>query len=321
MLFDQDVQTLRFMVPSRKQFWYVFSAILILRLVVGLHFFSEGTSKVKGGNFSCAPFLKQAKGPFAEYFTGMLDDHDGHLRLCLTNGSLIDTGPTIAIWEHFVETSSSSARFDEEQNERARTVLKHSKDYLIRFFADNEAEIVAWAVAEDRLFGFARDGQYRQDVATQVESLRNQLQVIKSDRNAVAAAWLLEIETTWDELESRINQIADIQSAQDRLVLSRPYRQPWSRQDVIDRLLPWFDVGVGALLILGLFTRISAMAGVGLLLGVVATQPFWVLGVENTFNQWIEIAGLLVLTAMSAGRFGGVDYFLGGRKSGTAEEE
>jgi len=48
----------------------------------------------------------------------------------------------------------------------------------------------------------------------------------------------------------------------------------------------------------------------GRLLGVVATQPFWALGAQNTYYQWIEVAALLVLMASSAGRFGGLDYFL-----------
>ena len=44
-------------------------AIVILRLMIGLHFFNEGAAKLDGG-FSSAGFLSNAKGPFAPVFHG-----------------------------------------------------------------------------------------------------------------------------------------------------------------------------------------------------------------------------------------------------------
>jgi len=304
------------MLPSRRQFWFVLFALLMMRVVVGLHFFSEGTSKVKSGDFSCAPFLGQATGPFDEFFRSILDDADGRLRLCISpDSSRIDTAKTFAIWNKYVENASKRFGFDAQQAESANTTLDQSKKHLDRFLQENQTEILAWIDGEDRLKGFTRDGQHRSETALHVQSLRNQVESIKRDRARIAAPWLTEVESSWNELQARINLIGGVALESDRFLVSRPFAQPWSKQDIVDRLLPWFDIAVGFLLVIGLFTRIAAFAGIGLLLGVVATQPFWIPGAENTFNQWIEMGSLTVLFATAAGRFGGLDYFFGRRRA------
>ena len=52
--------------------------------------------------------------------------------------------------------------------------------------------------------------------------------------------------------------------AAPRLRLPRPGRRTLDVDTVlIDRIVPWFDLIVGALLIVGLFTRLAALAGAG----------------------------------------------------------
>ena len=298
------------MQTSRNSFWFMLFSLLLLRLVIGMHFFNEGVTKLQSGTFSCAPFLNQAKGPLAPQFQKLLDDYDGRKRLCLSPENTIDTSETFAIWEDFTSSAAAEFQFNEEQQKRADRSLDWAKTWLGDFLASNEAEITAWIDGEQRLVGFARDGQDRSGAALEVASLNDQIGTIKYDRNKAAAPWLAEVESTWDELEARINEIAGTGDGSKVFAVSRPYAQEWSKQAVIDRYLPWFDTVVGCLLILGLFTRFAALAGMGLLLGVVATQPFWALGAQNTYYQWIEVTALLVLLASSAGRFGGLDYFL-----------
>ena len=306
--------------PQRQSFWFILCSLLILRLVVGMHFFNEGVTKIQSGTFSSAPFLKQAKGPLAPQFQALLDDYDGRKRLCINEENKIDTAETFAIWEDFVATSTTNFQFDEQQSKQAQQSLQWAQDWLGNFFAANEAEILAWVEGEQRLDGFARDGQDRGDAAAEIASLNDQIGTIKYDRTKTAGPGLSEIESTWDELEARINDIAGVNGTPNQVIVSRPYAQPWSKQDIIDRFLPWFDTIVGALLIVGLFTRFAAFAGMGLLLGVVATQPFWALGAQNTYYQWIEVAALLVLMASSAGKFGGLDYFLTRRPASHTNE-
>ncbi len=69
-------------------------------------------------------------------------------------------------------------------------------------------------------------------------------------------------------------------------------------------------LSVGACLLVGLLTRIAAVAGAGFLLAIIATQPPWVAGAEPTYYQCVELAGLLVLAATGAGRWAGLDFFV-----------
>jgi uncharacterized membrane protein YphA (DoxX/SURF4 family) len=300
---------------NRRRIWIFLLSLVVLRLMIGLHFFGEGLTKINSGSFTCAPFLAQARGPLASWFYGLLDDFDGRVRLCINDNGEIEPARTIAVWEDYVLRVAANENFDSGQRQQANDALSRSTKYLTGFLEANRYEILAWLDSEERLAGFQRDGSNRSTAARQVESLSEQIDTIRYDRTRQAAPWFREIEAMWDDLESRINEIAGTASEADRLVLSRPYDPPWSSQDVIDRFLPFFDTTVGVLLVLGLLTRFAAVAGVGLLVGVVATQPFWVLGAENTWYQWIEIAGLFVLFASSAGTIAGLDYFLERRKS------
>ncbi len=312
------------MMLRRSQWFCLFLAILSLRLAIGYHFYHEGVVKLRSGDFSSAPFLRAATGPLAPWYHSLVDDLNGRIRLCVLPLNVdsdepitIDTTQTVAIWrELFVKRAIQDYQFNQDQRKRARQLLENSEKQLHDLLQSNRSEILAWAQGEARLSGFERDGHYRQQTATQVSSLKKQVDTIRADRNRQADRWLKQVENIWDELETGINDIASADgSGHERITLVRPYRESNSPQALIDRWLPWFDVVVGGLLIIGLFTRPAAIAGMALLLGVVASQPPWVLGSADTFYQWVEISGLFVLAAISAGRFAGLDYFLG-KKTG-----
>ncbi len=88
---------------------------MLLRIVVGYHFYKEGTSKLKSGTFTSKYFLASAKGPLAPYFRGMLEDPDGMEQLCIKRiaeadgiASLeIDSDLTFSIWNDFVDRTFS----------------------------------------------------------------------------------------------------------------------------------------------------------------------------------------------------------------------
>jgi len=78
----------------------------------------------------------------------------------------------------------------------------------------------------------------------------------------------------------------------------------------IDQIIPTFDLIVGILLILGLFTRITSLAGAGFLAMIVATQWPGAPGAIPAHYQIIEMFGCLVLAAVGAGRFAGLDFLV-----------
>jgi uncharacterized membrane protein YphA (DoxX/SURF4 family) len=71
-------------------------------------------------------------------------------------------------------------------------------------------------------------------------------------------------------------------------------------------------LGVGVLLLLGLFTRLACLAGALFLASVVMMQPFWVSDTAPTFNQQVEMFALLTLATTPVGRWAGLDFFVHG---------
>ena len=67
---------------------------------------------------------------------------------------------------------------------------------------------------------------------------------------------------------------------------------------------------LGAALVVGFLVKFMAMGGVAFLASVVASQPFWIAGAAPTYDQWVELAALLVIACMPLGGWSGLDYFL-----------
>ncbi len=51
--------------------------LVLLRLSIGWHFYSEGVDKVQSGTWDASPFFANARGPFAEDYRKLVWDADG----------------------------------------------------------------------------------------------------------------------------------------------------------------------------------------------------------------------------------------------------
>jgi len=261
----------------------------------------------------------------------------------------IDPAVTFAIWDDFLAQAAEHYSFGDEvlaralerrvaelatrpesdaerqraadQLERLRgqmadaeKVLALSRAKLEDFLAAHGPAILVWAHGAQRLDpppGTTAGARADQ----QVESLRGQSAIVRRDRAAEAATWFAEVETIWDNLEDSINELAiDDQRARGRISIERPYRPAHSIQAWLDRIVPWFDVVVGGLLVIGLFTPLAGSAAALLLAGVIASQPPWIAGAAPTMLHLIELAAALVIVTTRAGRFGGFDVFLDRRR-------
>lgn len=349
---------------SRFHFVLAFVALMMLRVVVGFHFFKEGTDKLKSGDFTAEYFLDAAKGPLAPYFHELIDGRDGRYRFCLSDdGHSLDPELTFAIWEDFLDRAYGHFKFgdakieadlierravlaerivqaridndtsvdvdqletlraDDEQNikklrrqaDAGEKILAAHQQELQDWIDVNEAEVLAYFKSADRIDGFDRDGTAAVLVATQVDSLREQVASIKADRKKQQLAWAAQIDAMWDSYEQQILQLPiDRQRSEKALSLHRPFAQPNSRLQWINRLIPWFDTIVGGLLIIGLFTRLASLAAALFLVSVIAAQPPWIPGTEPTYLYAVELFALLVIFATCAGRFGGLDFFFARR--------
>ncbi len=359
---------------SRFQLGLIFVSLLLLRVVVGFHFFKEGTAKLKSGNFTAQYFFAEAKGPLAPFFKKLLNDPDGKILLCVSeaenseNPSVdakspnIDPTLTYLIWDDFLDQATNYfgfgsadliaeiskrrtgleqailsanqrndvtafARLESElatderniraiadQPARANQIFLNHKVLLADFLDQNRSALVSHFASTNRLQGSDKDGDRREQVATYVDSLRDQVTTIEQDRKKQLQAWKQEVLSIWDSLEQQINALAlDAQAEKNNLRLHRPFDQENSALKLINRVIPWFDTVLGIMLILGLFSRLAIAAAAGFLISVIATQPPLFPGSLPTYFYFIELAACLVIFSTAAGRFGGLDFFLSRR--------
>jgi hypothetical protein len=269
-------------------------------LAVGFHFFDEGTNKLHDPKPFTASFLRNAKGPFAPVFKSMLWDENGRVRL--GEGALEET---LEDWELYREQVADHYGFDESDRQQAAEVLKRHEAQLTSFFDQNREDIDTYLKNLERL-----EQQQSNPVTHDVPSLRDQREKLESELSKERAPWLAQIDRMWNSYEREMNSLAnEDQRNQGELPLPRPGEKTFSAES-IDKVIPYFNLIVGALLILGLFTRPTAIIGALFLCSVMATQWPWAYGAVPIHNQLIEALALLVLAATGAGRFAGLDFFI-----------
>lgn len=260
----------------------------------------------------------------------------------------VDPSLTFALWDDFVDRASAHYGFDgdrtreklEDSIERLRKaaaespgaaeeltaqeaalkrigkqraeaakLLKHHQQLLGDWLNENRVELIAHFSTAERLEGFQRDGAAAAKSALEVDSLRQQVDSIRSDRSGKLNQWSAQVVAIWDSLERQINGLAvGPQLELGSVAVHRPFDQPQSKLKWINRIIPWFDTTVGVLLILGLFTVPAAVAAALFLASVVLTQPFWIPGTTPTYYQLVELAGLLVIAAAGSANTLGLDY-------------
>lgn len=272
-------------------------ALVVLRLVIGWHFFREGADKLIAGDFTSVGFFKVAKGPLVPAFRWFIWDGDGQARL--------DQKATEDAWDQYRQRVSDHYGFDEQQQKQSHAVCERRKEQLKSFFEDKQESL------EKFRKGLERRNQNRQTRAYQeVASLRGQAESIEKDLAKELGPWLATVDGLWKGYEQDLNELAtDQQSSRGRLALGKPGRHLLDTL-FIDQIIPYFDLIVGACLILGLCTRLSSLAGAGFLASIVATQWPGATGALPTYYQVIETVAMLVLAALGAGRFAGLDFFL-----------
>lgn len=101
-----------------------------------------------------------------------------------------------------------------------------------------------------------------------------------------------------------------------------PVPEPWTEQQRIDHVTIWALLAIGGLLMIGLGTRVSAIAAAVLLLSFYLAIPPWpgvadleTAGPEHSFivnKNLIEVIALLAIAAMPTGQWFGVDRLFSG---------
>ncbi len=285
---------------SRYQIGFLAALVIVaLRVGIGLHFYLEGMSKLRDPKPFSAAFLSNAKGPLAPLYRQMVWDADGLFRL--------NYDYTYHHWDDYKNRIAAHFRFDEPQLARAQEIFDA---YVRRFaFLINEKQ--------DDLQQYYGELKRRDanaaDPARSLTSLAAHDARITQDRTALAAPVLATIDKLWKDLENDLNSLATAEQYKrhGRLPIGKVARRLFD-SEFMDRWVPYFDIAVGACLILGLFTRPAALAGGLFLLSVCLSQWPLTAGAVPIYYQAVEMLALFALAAIGAGNYAGLDFLLGG---------
>lgn len=272
-------------------------ALIALRVGIGWHFFKEGSDKIKAGNFSSESFLKGAQGRFAGFYQGMVWDYDGRIRL---DQDLMlqkfDEGQAAAI-KHFGLTDAQQAN------------LKKEKDKLVarlkEVYVTHSEPILKYQKGEERI-----EKMSQSPVWNEIDSLRGQKDKIAKERMWLVNPAIEAIDVIWQQYDQALNNAASPeQLASGQFRLRRP-QEPLVSSQVVDRIIPIFDITVGILLILGLFVPLAGWAAAAFLVSVVLSQFPGDPGTQPTYLYAVEALALISLATIGAGRFAGLDFLI-----------
>jgi uncharacterized membrane protein YphA (DoxX/SURF4 family) len=337
------------------------AALVLLRLVIGWHFFQEGTQKfaydaAEGRyriTFSAESFLRQAVGPLAGLFHLQVPDtHDWPDLLAVPRENKpltadqqqersqwaadyqarrdaaakskeplpIEFPPfapyhdwavrIVGDWRGVLADVAAIPGLSDDQRRQAADAFVRRQQQLADWLAGEADAITAyqhelWRLHEMRSAPEARGLPYGEE----------RIAAKAAETRATPLAWVAQVQEFQAGYFRDLDGVLSAEQRNDPAVvaamaaaLTEP-RQAWL--GFVNVAVTVLTLSVGACLLVGLFTRIAAVVGAGFLLAIIATQPPWVAGAEPTIYQTVELAGLLVLAAVGAGRWAGLDFFLG----------
>ena len=322
-------------------------AVVLLRITVGWHFFYEGVWKINPDNqFSAIPFLGLAKGPAATLFYDMLPDVDGKTRLKIQEKEdvprLDNPGRKVSVkffptfekeWINYYEKFKNYYGLNEEKQIESQKLLDRYCWSAYNFAAEIETEVEGYKGSYDR---------YIQSVATganQAEHQRkrdwDQMLKLRSE----VTKWSGELTGYGDDFQMQLWHLLDsdqkakgmlppIAYGNNKIFVTASFLGVNSWVDFLNFGVTWGLTAIGFCLLIGFCSRLAALGGAAFLVSVLLTQPPWP-SIIPPFHpevghsmivdkNFVEMIACLVIAALPAGRWGGLDYYLwnklGGKK-------
>ncbi|HEX6962038.1 MAG TPA: DoxX family protein, partial [Lacipirellula sp.] len=191
--------------------------------------------------------------------------------------------------------------------------LKVRRQQLADYLAGQASDIVEWRHELWRL-----EQMEASPGAQSVPHEQERIAEKRAETTAASSPWLAQVRAIERDLHDDLRDILNADQVNDPAVMESYDTLPADNQA---RSLHWMNIaitslviGVGVLLMLGLFTRLAAAGGILFLVSVLAAQPPWIAApagpIDPSYYQLVEIAGLMVLFASRAGRWAGLDYFI-----------
>ena len=334
--------------------------LVVLRLVIGWHFFGEGTKKIQydrtDGGFHLAfsadtELLDKAKGPLADWYFALcarrarladaLGDATGKRaadclskRLREPSGCAsttpagrrllkrkswrpVEFAPTApyrdwankiaADWQAVLEKVKRISGFTDAQKQQADKALHDRLETLSDYLDGEEEGITTYRHELYRLKNWRDEPE-----AKSVPFVQSRITTKNTETNGQLKAWRTQIAALdtgyYDDLGRVLTPEQRKQASAVNDLNAATYDRTQLRLDKLNVASNGRNHWCRRLLAIGFLTRIASIVGVLFLLGVIASQPFWIAESVPTINQCIECAGLLVLAGTGAGRWFGLDY-------------
>lgn len=216
-----------------------------------------------------------------------------------------------ADWQIKVDRFNALPGITDNERNAAKAALTARSMQLADYLAGADSDIADWQHELWRLQEWEGDPTGK-DLPFEVARIADK----RTETKAGSAAWVASVRDLDASLNSDLRESLTAEHSADSSFVDRvagatadPKEESLRTKNVI---ITCVVVGVGACLLLGLFTRVAAVAGIGFLLLVMGAQPPWVEGarIEFFYYQLVEVFALFVLLVAGAGRWAGLDFFL-----------
>lgn len=304
--------------------WTVFFLVL-LRVSIGWHFAYEGAWKLAQEDWRATGYLTQAIGPLRPIFLKFVDDQDGLIRLTpeSVKGRIGQR----------LEVMTKYYGMDQAQKDKLKAFADQKiADGVDAVFADqdfqnqlaNYKEFLGEVEQQERgVFNYSTS----QNAEPGGTKFNEERLVYNYGKKAQARQALL------DRAEGPLKEV------EQAILDARTIKQMEMGPPPKEKSQTWFSdwgnmiglTAVGVCLMLGLFTRLAALGGISLLCLYYFCMPPWPGLPEGPSEghylivnkNWIEAVALLVIASSGAGRWAGLDAFLGAwcrrRRAGSGE--
>ncbi|MBI3464191.1 MAG: DoxX family protein [Planctomycetes bacterium] len=302
--------------------WCSCAALVLLRVAVGWHFLYEGLNKIESHRqgvkrFSAEGYLANSSGPFRDRFRSLLDDPDGLNRL--------EPAEIVGGWEKTLTELEHRYGLTPEQVDSVRAKIRDLQLAKENYFSSPETrgKINAY---RDGLQKVAEDEQGEPAfVREHAGARRKELAKLRDELLGPVIAWDKELR---DHVRSTLSQDQLTRDSEQRPGgiagrLNLPFKLEWPerRIDQINLMTMCGLTVSGGLLVIGLFSRLSALWAAGFLALIYLANPAPPLGTANPADpghymyvnkELLECLAALVLAAIPTGRWLGLDALIRG---------
>jgi uncharacterized membrane protein YphA (DoxX/SURF4 family) len=292
--------------------------LVLLRLAIGWHFLFEGLEKIESVNlgptttnrpWTSEPYLREASGPFGDYFRRTIGDPDDVALAKLTVAPLPpgqDPAKTPLYrrfppaleqeWNAYLEAFLAHYGLDQSADASQRKEKDRQIDLVKKKLAQNMDQTAHWLMTGTKQVTKTfpsgtvqvkrttpqRVEEYRQQVervrGMEREDLpafgrdvrKDQLRAAKGEARQLRMDLLRDLDVQTTEMTKALT---DILTAKQKELGPVPSPKMDRQIERIDAITRWGLTAVGVGLLLGLFTRVSCLGGAAFLLLFYLTMP------------------------------------------------